>query len=211
MKAVIFDFDGTIGETMPIILEAFRGAIEPFTGKHISDEDIIAAFGPSEEGIIKAFLPDAYEQGITSYYRIYKELHYICPKPYDGIKNILKYLKDHNIITALVTGKGKISCQISLSLFGLEESFDLIETGSVEGQCKEEGIQKVIQRFHLDPQETYYVGDAASDIDCARRAGVAILSAAWSDYADIQELEKKKPDRMFSTTSEFIQYLEKCV
>ncbi len=113
IKAVIFDFDGTIADTVPLCIAAFRKAIEPLTGKSISDADIIAAFGPSEEGTIMALIPDFYEQGISNYLKYYKELHEMCPEPFDGIKGIIQYLKDNNIITALVTGKGENTREVS--------------------------------------------------------------------------------------------------
>ncbi len=207
IKAVIFDFDGTIGDTLPLCIAAFRKAIEPLTGKSISDEEIVATFGPSEEGTIMALIPEFYEQGLSNYLKYYKELHGMCPEPFDGIKSILRFLKESNVITALVTGKGEKSCNISLTYYNLEDSFGLIKTGSPKGQRKVEGIREVLEYFNLKSNEVIYVGDTVSDIHCARKAGVPIISATWGSFADAVEVSKYHPDRMFQFVLELKEYL----
>ena len=52
IKCVIFDLDGTVGDTVPLCIKAFKKSIEPLINKNVSDEEIIATFGPSEEGTI---------------------------------------------------------------------------------------------------------------------------------------------------------------
>ncbi|MGQ1947507.1 HAD family hydrolase [Geofilum sp. OHC36d9] len=58
IKAVIFDLDGTLGNTIPLCIEAFRKSIEPLIGKKLSDQEITSTFGPSEEGTIKVLVSD---------------------------------------------------------------------------------------------------------------------------------------------------------
>lgn len=128
IRAVIFDFDGTIGNTLPLCIAAFRRAIEPLAGKQLPDEEIVATFGPSEEGTIRILAPHAYEQGLADYLNCYRELHDMCPSPFDGIPELLEWLKARGIIIALVTGKGRRSCSISLEQYGIARFFDLVET-----------------------------------------------------------------------------------
>jgi len=54
IKALIFDLDGTLANTLPLCVAAFRKSVEPLLDRAISDEKIIATFGPSEEGTIMA-------------------------------------------------------------------------------------------------------------------------------------------------------------
>ena len=63
-KGIIFDLDGTIANTLPLCIEAFRKSIEPLANRALSDEEIIATFGPSEEGTIMALAPLHYDAGI---------------------------------------------------------------------------------------------------------------------------------------------------
>ncbi|MBY9081791.1 HAD family hydrolase [Paenibacillus sp. HN-1] len=207
MKAVIFDFDGTVADTLPLCITSFRKAIEPLAGRSLSDGEIIATFGPSEEGTIMALIPDFYEEGLSSYLSHYEELHGMCAEPFDGMRELLDFLKEQGIIVALVTGKGEQSCRVSLAFYGMENRFDWIETGSPHGQRKTEGIQEVLRQFGLKESEAIYVGDAVSDIHSARATGMPILSAAWGSYTDVDELGRHEPDEILSTVAELRAYL----
>ena len=50
LKAVIFDFDGTIGDTLKLVIESIREAVSPFMDRELSDDEIADTFGPIEEG-----------------------------------------------------------------------------------------------------------------------------------------------------------------
>jgi beta-phosphoglucomutase-like phosphatase (HAD superfamily) len=57
IKTIIFDLDGTIADTLPLCIAAFKKSIEPLLGKEVSEQQIIATFGPSEEGTIRKLIP----------------------------------------------------------------------------------------------------------------------------------------------------------
>jgi len=58
VKGIIFDMDGTLGDTMAVLCEAFRCAFEQFMGRRYSDREIAALFGATEEGIFQRVVPD---------------------------------------------------------------------------------------------------------------------------------------------------------
>lgn len=98
IKCVIFDMDGTLADTLPLCIESFRRSIEKLSGKILTDREIIETFGPSEEGVVKKLLPGNYKEGLELYLQYYKELHGImCPRPFDGIIPLLKWLKSQSI------------------------------------------------------------------------------------------------------------------
>ncbi len=209
IKAVIFDLDGTLADTLPLCIAAFRKSIEPLIGKHLSDEEIIATFGPSEEGTILALAPQHYEKGVADYLKLYGELHFMCPVPFEGIKELLYDLKKMGIRIAIVTGKGMHSTEISLKQFGLASYFEIIETGQPSGPVKADGIRKVLNYFtDLSPDEVIYVGDAPSDIMASREAGVRAGGAAWADTTDGVQLESVLPDHMFYDVEDFRVWLK---
>ena len=208
IKGVIFDLDGTIGNTLPLCIEAFRQSIEPLALKRLSDADIIATFGPSEEGTIQTLVPDHYEQGIVNYLQFYESLHDLCPSPFPGITELLDLLKEKGVRIAMVTGKGKHSTVISLKRFGLEGYFEQIETGSPAGPVKAAGIAAVLQRWKdLDKASVVYVGDAPSDITASRKAGVAVVAAAWAETAEPETLAAMQPDELFHSIVAFADWL----
>src|SRR3569833_1791340 len=106
IKGVIFDLDGTLADTLPLCVQAFRQSIEPLTSRPLTETKIIATFGPSEEGTIMALAPRHYEQGVASYLQYYETLHDMCPEPFEDIRELLSFLKDLGIRVAMVTGKG---------------------------------------------------------------------------------------------------------
>ncbi|SEO57552.1 phosphoglycolate phosphatase/pyrophosphatase PpaX [Mucilaginibacter gossypiicola] len=208
IKTVIFDLDGTLADTLPLCISAFRQSIEPLIGKSLSDAEIIATFGPSEEGTIMALAPNHYEQGIAAYLKHYKALHDMCPAPFPGITNLLDILKSKGIHIAMVTGKGEHSAAISLSYLGLSGFFEAVETGSKEGPRKAEGIQQVLNRLdNIKSNEIIYVGDAPGDITASRKAGIKAIAAAWAETADPEELKELKPDQIFCTVQDFSKWI----
>jgi phosphoglycolate phosphatase-like HAD superfamily hydrolase len=208
MRGVIFDLDGTLGDTLPLCIKAFRQSVEPLVNRAISDEEIIATFGPSEEGTILALAPDHYDSGVEAYLKYYEKLHHMCPVPFDGIRELLEELVSKGIKVAMVTGKGKYSTDISLEYFGLTHFFELIETGSPEGPRKAQGIQAILDQWNdISKNDVIYVGDAPSDITACREAGIPVISAAWAETADPELLKSMNPDEIFYTIKEFGQWL----
>lgn len=57
MRTILFDFDGTVADTLPLIFTAFRSTFQRFLQEHYTDEQIVALFGPTETGILQNRLP----------------------------------------------------------------------------------------------------------------------------------------------------------
>ena len=120
IKAVIFDIDGTLANTVPLCVQAFRQAMEPQLQRHLSDEEIIASFGPDEEGTIESFKPGDSKKALADFMHYYQSLHTaMCPSPFDGIKDLLETLKQKGMRLAIATGKGEDTIAISLKQFGI--------------------------------------------------------------------------------------------
>src|SRR4051794_37931939 len=164
-KAVIFDIDGTLADTVPLCVEAFRQAVEPQLHRPLSDEEIKAAFGPDEEGTIIKFNPPDVKKATADFMHYYESLHEeMCPKPFDGIKELLDTLKSKGVCLAISTGKGQHTIHISLCLFGIIKYFDKIEKGSPKGSRKPEAIQEIVNEFGVQKDEVLYVGDSPGDV-----------------------------------------------
>lgn len=209
IKAVIFDLDGTLANTLPLCISAFRQSIEPLINRQVSDEEIIATFGPSEEGTINSLAPDHYDKGVADYLLHYEASHHMCSEPFDGIADLLNFLKQNGVHISMVTGKGWKSTEISLKKFQLENAFEFVETGSPKGQRKAECIQVILDKLPgIDKEEVIYVGDTPSDILSSRKAGVAIVSAAWAETAEPEKLLELQPDEIFYTLQDFSTWLK---
>lgn len=210
IKAIIFDLDGTLANTLPLCIKAFRKSVEPLIGRSLSDAEIIATFGPSEEGTIMALAPQHYDDGISAYLQHYEALHEMCPLPFAGMKELLGELKSKGVRISMVTGKGVHSTALSLKHLDLSGFFEVIETGSSKGARKAEGLQNILNSLHdVQREEVIYVGDAPSDIIACRKVGLQIAAAAWAETADPEELSALAPDQLFYTVHDFAIWITK--
>ncbi|HAT55585.1 MAG TPA: hydrolase [Lactobacillus sp.] len=204
-KTLIYDFDGTIGDTLPICIAAFRKAVTPFLNREITDGEIVSTFGPSEEGTIHALIPDHFDDGIHAYWTAYKELQYMAPKPFDGIRELLDDSAKAGFHNVLVTGKALTSAEISLEQYGLTTDFKLILTGSPKGPNKPENIVKALKETNTTPDEALYIGDAPSDITSSHAANVKIAAALWGSVIEPEKVAALKPDYTCHSVAEFRQ------
>ena len=209
IKAIIFDIDGTLGDTIPLCIQAFRQTVEPLVHHSLTDEEIKAAFGPNEAGTIKTLAPGSdYNKAALDFLHHYKTLHHLCPQPFDGIVDLLKTLQNKGVHLAIATGKGKESSEITLQHFGIVSFFSTIKNGSLDGKQKPGDIEQIIQSFgDVTKEETVYIGDSPSDITDSRKAGIIAVAAAWATTAEIEELEKEKPDELFDKVEDFASWL----
>jgi phosphoglycolate phosphatase/pyrophosphatase PpaX len=146
---------------------------------------------------------------LSQYLWRYEALHGRWPAPFDGIVEILSYLKGKQLVVGLVTGKGEQSTRVTLSNYGLEEYFDVIKTGAASGPVKDRRIEEVIEEFSLDREEVLYVGDAPSDVKACRDCRIRIAAAAWAPTASIRELEEMHPDFVFTSVRAFSDFLRR--
>ena len=208
LQGIIFDLDGTLGNTLPVVFEAFRRVLQESLGRHFADEEIRALFGPTEEGIFQQLVPDRWEACVQSYLAAYDEVHAQYAQPFPGIEDALQLLKQCGVPLAIVTAKGHHSAAISLKHLGLAHYFDAVETGSAEGAVKPVFIRKVLARWGAPSCQVAYVGDATYDMKAAREAGVVPLGAAWAATADADRLESLSPRATFRSVESFIQWIE---
>lgn len=209
IKLVAFDLDGTIGNTIPMCMEAIKTAVAPYTHHGLTEKEIVQTFGLNEKGMIRQIVNgDNWEEALDNFYRFYKDKHAMCPHPFEGIPELIKELKEKSILTALVTGKGEKSCAITLEQFRMQACFDSIKTGNSQKNSKSENLRSLLAQYNLHPQEMIYVGDALSDIRDCQEVGILCLSAAWaSSDTDIQRLEECNEGHVFYSVESLSAFL----
>src|SRR5262249_40149596 len=74
LEAVMFDQDGTLVDTLPVCYVAFRRALERAGAAPMTDGEIHAMFGPSEEGMFQRVLPDDWQRALPAYFEEYERL-----------------------------------------------------------------------------------------------------------------------------------------
>ena len=211
LDGMIFDLDGTLTDTFRVCFAAFREALQPFTGRTYTDDEIMARFGPSEEGMLQRWVPDRWEACLQHYLAAYEREHRRMARTFPGVEAALTLLESRGVRLAVVTGRGPHSTAISLAQFGLAPYFDSVETGSTEGPVKPRCIRRVLDRWAVPPERVAYLGDVPSDVEASRIAGVRPLAAAWEERSDSEALRALDPLAVFDTVPQFIRWIETSV
>jgi len=224
IKCVIFDLDGTIAQTNELIFSTFNYIAKKYTGRTFTPEEITKQFfGPPEEAGIRKLLglsndenvrrnfEEVAKVAVNEFYSYYESNHDRA-KVYEGIRELLSFLKAMGLKLAIFTGKGKVTTSITLKKLGLESFFDVVITGDDVKFHKPsgEGIKKILEIFNLTPDEAILVGDAVSDVRASKDAGVKIISALWDSYGK-GEVMDLKPDFVVHSVAELRELIEKLI
>lgn len=196
VQAVIFDFDGTLVDTFPAIHTAWNAAMEPIFGRRFSQDEVIARFGPSDEGMIARELrdhgPQVLAEAMEIYYRAYTQAHEQI-SAFEGIENLLVELEKRAFPLAIMTGKGRRTADISLRHLGWTQRFPVVLTGTEVPNPKPapDGPLLAAQMLGFAPHNCVYVGDSPADLGAARAAQMKPVVAGWQLYFAGQLREMK--------------------
>lgn len=210
MKAIIFDFDGTLADTLPICFYSFQAVFKEFDNIDLTEDEIKSMFGPSETGIIRENLIHSnHDQAIELYYEKYNEQHRELVLDNQKINDLLLQLKSAGYRLGIVTGKARRSLLISLECLKMNDLFDVIITGDDVDQPKPhaEGIYKALEHLGIKNAEATFLGDSDADILAGKQADIQTVGVQW--LPNYQTLEfTVQPDQMFSSVDEFMEYLQ---
>ncbi|WP_230126432.1 HAD family hydrolase [Bacillus sp. CECT 9360] len=209
MKAIIFDFDGTIADTLPICYYAFQSVFKEFDNKELSSDEIKEMFGPSETGIIRENLANENkDEAIELFYKKYLESHSLV-KQNEEMDELLQLLKDEGIKLGIVTGKSRRSLDISLQALKLEGFFDVMITGDdvVSPKPDPEGVNKALTRLGIQKDEAIFIGDSDADIHAGLQANVYTIGVQWLPEYQTAEFTVQ-PNFTFTSIADFIKYLK---
>ena len=199
IKMIAFDFDGTIGDTMEMCVDVFKQALAPYLDHPVRYEEIAQTFGLNEQGMLQHLVGDNWQKAYGELLLLYKQNLPRCSRPFAGIPELLAELNSRHILTALITGKGKETCTMTLDQYGMAHAFCAIETGRNDRADKDAAMTRLMAAFKLQCGEFIYVGDTPSDVRAAQKAGVTCLSAAYGSTADTAGLQKVNRGKVFTT------------
>ena len=208
MYAALFDLDGTLADTMPVCFASFRAVFLEELGRELSDAEIEAHFGPSEEGVMRSVLGAEREAEATDRYLAhYARLHLKVSELFDGVLEVLEACESRGMRRGIVTGKGPRSAEISSRVLGLDAHFEVVEAGSPDSWVKVERLAAILDKWGIEGSDGFYVGDHPSDVRAARELGLVALSAAWDPCANLAALRAAKPDEIFEHPAEMLRWL----
>lgn len=207
LEAVIFDLDGTLAETLPVVVEAFQLTLEHFDLPPLSQSEIFHYFGPTEDGVIKAMFGDVSASAVPMFYANYQMLLVDNVAPFPGIRDLLSACKAEGLRIGVVTGKSERGADMTLEALGLGELFEFVRGGSSTGVVKSRAITELLSVWGIAAGIAAYIGDHPIDVREARDAGVLALAAGWASTVDLPGIRSVEPDELFMTVAEFAEWL----
>ncbi len=205
MKTIIFDFDGTLADTLPLCFHSFNTVFHQFDQKEYHPEEIKSMFGPPETEIIRNQLEnDRYEEAIEWYFETYAEQHSKFVDFNKDMHQLLSQLKGNGFKLGIVTGKSRRSLDISLKELQMEAFFDVTVAGDEVEQTKPdpEGLIEILQMMDAKKEEAMFLGDSDADIEAGKRAGVFTIGVQWLPNTQVAEFAVE-PDHILETVEEF--------
>ncbi|MGY5871207.1 MAG: HAD family hydrolase [Candidatus Thorarchaeota archaeon] len=193
LKALVFDMDGTITE-LSLPLESMRSDTkEYFIAKGLPAELLEPADGiSSSTGKAREyFLSNGYS--VDDWIKMEREVDTILSKhegfaaasaePLPGTLEVVKQIKAHGFLTAILTNNGRNSVDQIMTQIPLAEHFQIIQTRHESPQPKPhpDGLLKIIDELCVKPEESVYIGDALIDGAAATRAGIEFWGVATGE------------------------------
>ncbi|WP_427156780.1 HAD-IA family hydrolase [Aliinostoc sp. HNIBRCY26] len=208
-KAIIFDFDGTIADTVDALVSiANRLAVE-FGYVQITPEQLTLLRNLSSREIIKY-------SGISLFkipflvkkvkFELKSKIQELRPIP--GIKQSLGELKAHGHQLGIITSNSQDNVTAFLKIHELDSVFDFIYSGvTIFG--KTTIINNVLKQKQLQPQAVIYVGDETRDIEASKKANIKVIAVTWG-FNSPEVLAKQNPDYIIHHPSELLSVVQGC-
>lgn len=204
-QTVVFDFDGTIANTLPLIYRTFNAVLEPRIGKTITDAELRSHFGPPDQVILGRYVGEAAQQSaFDEYISLYERDHNEYVYLFDGMVDLLRDLKQQGVRIGIMTGKSRVSANISLRELGIAELIEVLVAGDDVTMPKphpEGVIAALAQLGHPDHESGAMIGDSAADIYAGRDSGVFTIGVTWG-VPEHDDLIAAHPDVLCETVAQ---------
>ncbi len=188
MAAVLFDLDGTLADTIGLILSCYRHTMKTHLGAAPPDAEWIRGMGTPLRVQLAAFArsPDEVEAMVDTYVTLQRQIHDEMVRSYEGIPEVLAALEAARVPMALVTSRRIEMTRRTLLCCGFAHHFRVIVTPDEVTHPKPdpEPVLLALQELGSPPPErTLFVGDSPHDIEAGRAAGVRTAAALWGPFA----------------------------
>jgi pyrophosphatase PpaX len=202
--AMLFDLDGTLGDTLELIYHAFNEALGPILERSITGEEIRVRFGPPDGQIIRDWVgDDNADAAVTAYIAAYEASHQDFVRPFPGILELVKECVDAGARIAVITGKSRVTAVISLEHLGLMPMVEVLYGGDDVPRQKPDplALELALESFGIGADRAVMIGDSAADILAGKAIGAHTIGVLWG-VPDYPELYAAGPDNVVTSPSE---------
>jgi len=197
INGIIFDFDGTLANTLPVIFACYDYSTEKILGKKADRAPFIETFGQPLLVCLTSVFGEEKGRLICDEYRAYQELHHDeLIRPFPNVKETLEQLQQMHIPMAVVTSKSTATCLRGARCLGIENYFAAVIGSDAVTHPKPdaEPTRMALAKLGTLPEETLCVGDAPFDIMSGRAAGCKTAAVEYTQVAREKFTGNAQPD-----------------
>lgn len=194
---VLFDLDGTLLDSVRLILDSYHHALAVHGLAPRTDEQWLAGIGTPltvQFGDWQAD-PPLY-QALIATYREYNITHHDDRvSPYPGAVELVRQLRGEGLKLGLVTSKNQIGARRGLQKLGLEDAIEVIVAAEdvIRPKPHPEPVTRALEALGSPAGDAIYVGDSLHDMHAGRAAGVATGAVLWGPFTR-EHLTPADPD-----------------
>jgi pyrophosphatase PpaX len=207
IQTVLFDLDGTLIDSIQLILDSYRHTLAAHGLSPRPDEEWLRGVGTPLTAQFAEWKEDQQQfQALLATYREYNLAnHDRMVQVYPGIVDVVQAIKAAGRQTGLVTSKNRPGAIRGLKLVGLEPLLDVLVCADEVTNAKPhpEPVEKAVALLGADKASTVYVGDSIHDMLSGRAAGVRTAAVLWGPFGR-SHLEAAKPDYWLETPADLL-------
>lgn len=208
IKAVLFDLDGTLVDSLPLIRYSFRRVFDDL-GLEWDEARVMGTVGLPLIEAARSFAGDRAEEFFRLYlaHQMVKHDEYI--KLFPGTEDMLCRVRELGLKTGIVTSKRRFMAEKALSLLSIGQLIDTMV--ALEDCCAHKPdplpVATALQRLDMLPDEALFVGDSWYDMNSGRSAGVTTVGVTWG-MADRPSLARCNPDFIAEGWGDLMSFLK---
>jgi pyrophosphatase PpaX len=206
----LFDLDGTLIDSGPMIVASMKHAAKTVLGRDISERTLAAAVGgPGLVAQMRNLDPERVDDLVAAYREHNEPLHDELEAFWEVVE-VLPTLRHEGRRLGIVTAKRAETVRLAFDrLPELEANFEVVVTSDDTKRHKPspDPILKALERLGGAPTEAVYVGDSPYDVRAAKAAGVFAIAVAWGGIHDDEVLLREEPDAFARHAEELLGFL----
>jgi pyrophosphatase PpaX len=211
IQTVLFDLDGTLIDSIRLILDSYHHTLAAHGVPPRTDEDWLRGVGTPLSVQFAEWRDDLGKlEAMVATYRAYNVAHHDrMVTVYPGVVAAVEAIRAAGRRTGLVTSKNRQGALRGLTLVRLEAMMDVLVCADEVTNPKPhpEPVEKAVALLGADPATTVYVGDSIHDMVSGRAAGVRTAAALWGPFGR-GHLELATPDYWLETPADLLTLLD---
>jgi pyrophosphatase PpaX len=208
IRAVLFDLDGTLINSIDHIVDCWQHTVRTGLGREISREEVLPTIGRALQACFEEIAPGRSEELYGIYTTYERDRHDTAVHLIEDTRETLDALLEWKYRLGVVTSKILHVAMSGLRLFDLEPYFEVIITQADTERHKPhpDPLLVACERLGVSPAEAVYVGDAWTDIEAGKAAGVRTIGVTWG--ASGAAIREAHPDFILASMEELPGLLE---